>query len=489
LSITLNFIKEILYEDVLGNGFCDIDNFCMNSKESKFGCCFVGINGNRHDGGEFIKEALSKGAVGLIVEKKHLSSYLSNCKEYHKKTWCIGVSDVKKSLIKLAYHWRLKFNIPFIGITGSVGKTTTKEIIGSMLSKYRAHIPLISFQSQNSILGLALTLLKLRDFHTIAVCELGINKIGEMDVLARALRPDLAIIVNVKNVHASGLGDIKAIAKEKCILANHVKSDGVVIVNGDNKIILNHIKKCNIIRFGVSQENDFRLLESRYFCDYSKNIVGINRRLDGSSCFEVREVEFKLNSLSDGFASCVLAAIATADVLNIPMDVVIDGIESFYPVSRRGNIIRFSSFDNFIVDNSWNANPASMVDAIVAFGRMNSSNQKMVILGDMLELNESEVDEHVKLLNSCIKEYTFLKEIVVIGKLFSLASIKIDVDFEIVKFSNWEDSVDYVTEKFFDGYSILVKGSRGMKLGKIVEALSSCVNIVFNGSAGISAYM
>jgi UDP-N-acetylmuramoyl-tripeptide--D-alanyl-D-alanine ligase len=489
LSIPFSFIKEVLQEDALGNGFCDINHFCINSKESKSGCCFVGISGNRYDGGEFIREALLKGAVGLIVEKKHLEEYISNCSDYHKKTWCIGVSDVRKSLIKLASHWRLKFDIPFIGVTGSVGKTTTKELIGSILIKHKTHVPLVSFRSQNSILGLALTLLKLRSFHTVAVCEVGINNVGEMDVLACALKPDIAIITNVKNVHVSGLGSIKEIVKEKCILANYIRDNGVVVIDGDNEEISNRIKENNVIKFGVNKENDFRIIETRYFCDFSKNIIGIRTKSENFLSFGVKEVGFKLNSLSDGFSLCALAAIAASTTLNIPSDVIVNALEGFYPVSRRGNIIRFYSFDNFIVDNSWNANPASMNDAIVAFGRMNSSSKKMVVLGDMLELGDLEIDEHEKLLNSCIKEYAFLRDIVVIGKIFSSVAGRVNSDFEIAKFSNWCDSMDLITRRFLDGYSILIKGSRGMQLGKIVEALSNYVDVVFNGSLGISAYM
>lgn len=347
----------------------------INSKEIKKNELFIPLKGSKFDGHDYIEDAIKNGALISLSEKK-----LENPTFPY-----IIVNDCRKAFLDIAAYYRKSLNIKIIAVTGSVGKTSTKEMIASVLStQYKV---LKTKGNLNNDLGLPMSILSIKPYHEVAVLEIGINHFGEMDVLGSVAKPDIAIITNIADCHLENLIDRAGVYKAKSELFNHLASNkSIIILNGDDGILgqIDKISNYKIMKFGLSNENDV----------YASNIKELGLKgIEGCLHIYKSQASFTLNKSGLHSIYNMLCASCVASILNISIDKIIKGANSNTPLPGHGLIINTPKFT--ILDESYNANPASMHACLNMLEK--TQGRKIAILGDMGELGESEKDLHKQL--------------------------------------------------------------------------------------------
>jgi UDP-N-acetylmuramoyl-tripeptide--D-alanyl-D-alanine ligase len=448
------FVQSVLHVSLYGKGDALIDQISYDSRTIVKGDTFVAITGQNHNGNIYIRDVLEKGASGLLIHESYIDFYIHECKEFHATTWCIGLADTKKSLLQLAKAWRELFTIPVIGITGTVGKTTTKEMLGVALSK-AGHTPLVPLNSQNSMLGLALTLLKLRTFHTIAVCEVGINQKGEMDILADVLRPDIAIITHIGSGHLEGLKNIQTVASEKAKLAQFLdKSHGIVIFQNVQKdLLLEFFYHAHCVTYGSSDESNIQF-----------SIVSIDNNMSQISVLiDNKFYLINLNSIHQGVINSAMIVASVFKVLSIDIGIIENVFLDFKNITGRFNVIQSSLYKGIIINDAYNANPESMKACIDAFASYVTSHNKIIVLGDMFELGDHSEKFHRDVL---LYAMIYFNKIILYGNYFkkSCEDIYIKNNNNIILFDEKLFLGLYILEKIQESNIICIKGSRSLGL-------------------------
>jgi UDP-N-acetylmuramoyl-tripeptide--D-alanyl-D-alanine ligase len=417
--------------------FYDSSGVCTDTRAIKNDALFIALKGANFNGNLFAQEALLRGAKYAIVDE---NQYADNKRIFH-------VPDSLVFLQKLANHHRKQFSIPVIGITGSNGKTTTKELINSVLS--RKYNTLCTIGNLNNHIGVPLTLLSLNNSHQIAVIEMGANKPGDIQELVDIAEPTVGIITNIGKAHLEGFKTLDGVIKTKTELFSFVKNqNGTIIYNFDDEIISQHLKsypfqmsygKNNVahIRGQLIELNPFVVLKWER-ASYLSSLIPTH--LIGSYNF----YNF-------------LAAIAVGVFFDVPYQQINEAILSYKPTNNRSQVLN-SKLNTLIVD-CYNANPSSMTSALESFVSNNHAN-KWVILGDMLELGEESIPEHKKIIRFCndnnLNYYT-------VGKIFKELNAK--------GFSDITDLEEFLISNPLSNQLILLKGSRGISLEKIIPHL------------------
>ncbi|MCC8066319.1 MAG: UDP-N-acetylmuramoyl-tripeptide--D-alanyl-D-alanine ligase [Clostridiales bacterium] len=370
----------------------EICSVMTDSRKAEPGCLFAAIKGERVDGHDFIPAVLEKGALCVITEREPEELEIQTEK---KSTDCAGKPSLCGNYIKvestiaalgaLAAYYLEQLAIPVVGITGSVGKTSTKEMIAAVLSqKYRT---LKTAGNFNNELGLPLTIFRLREEDQIAVLEMGINHFGEMHRLAGIAKPDTCVITNIGQCHLEFLGDRDGVLRAKTEIFDYLRPDGHIILNGDDDklITVNEVKGIQPTFFGIGTENDI----------YADQIV--KKGLDGIECRICVAKQQETGSFTvlipiPGIHMVMNALAATAVGLQygLTFDEIRAGIESLQPVSGRFHMVHTDLFT--IIDDCYNANPVSMKASLEVL--QDGLNRKVAILGDMGELGTEEEEMH-----------------------------------------------------------------------------------------------
>lgn len=388
---------------------------------------FIAIKGNNYDGNDFIAEAIKKGAIYCITDKD-----INNKK-------CIKVLDIKKLIFDLTNYIRCKYNIPLIAITGSNGKTTTKELIYQILkSKYNI---LKSEGNNNNIYGVSKTLFNLDEKYDLILLELGSNHSGEISYLSKMCNPTYSIITNIGTSHIGNFKSRKNIFKEKISILDGMK-EKKLIVNGDDK----YLKKLNYYKCGINYGNNLVAYNLR--SDYNK--LNFNIHIDSEY-----EVEFNYPIMH--FINDILLAIKTALDFNIDMKDIVEGIKNFNNIDMRMNIIKTSKY--VIINDCYNSSFESLKGGINYLKTL--SGNKIIILGDILELGSYSKKIHKK-VNRYLRP---VKDSLVLTKGEYTKYIN------GIHFKNNADIIEYLKGMDLKGKYIYVKGSRKMKLEEIVKYL------------------
>lgn len=343
----------------------------MDSRLVQKDYIFLASVGERVDGHSFIDEVFDKGALAVICEKAPAAP----------KGPYILVEDSLQALKDIAAWYRTQLDIKVVGITGSVGKTSTKEFISSVLEqKYKV---LKTEGNYNNEIGLPLTILKITGEHEIAVLEMGISNFGEMHRLSKIAQPDICVITNIGQCHLENLGSRQGILKAKSEIFDFMSKDGRVCVNGDDDMLvtLQEVKGRKPVRFGLHEENDIS----------ASDIVSMG--LFGSSCtIHLGEQVFSAEVPLPGSHMVLnaLAATAVGTILEVPPNKIAEGIRAVKPVGGRSNIIRLEYYT--VIDDCYNANPVSMKAALDLLGMADT--RKVALLGDMGELGTDEAALH-----------------------------------------------------------------------------------------------
>ncbi|PIF06220.1 MAG: UDP-N-acetylmuramoyl-tripeptide--D-alanyl-D-alanine ligase [Draconibacterium sp.] len=411
-----------------------------DSRQIEKGSIFFALKGGNFNGNIFAEEALKKGAAYAVVDEKPFA--------ISEKT--ILVDNALKALQNLASHHRKELNIKILAITGSNGKTTTKELISNVLSqKFR-----VSFTqgNLNNHIGVPLTLLKMNSQTDFGIVEIGANHPGEIAMLCHIANPDYGIITNIGKAHLEGFGSIEGVIKAKTELYDYLaEKEGTAFYNSDNKILAEKVKIVkNSIGYGVNRaEFTGSPKMSAPFIgasiNFSSGTLNLNSQLIGNFNFEN-----------------IMAAACIGNYFNVAPEKIREAIETYSPENSRSQLINKN--DRKIIMDAYNANPTSMQASIKSF-ITNYPKEKTVILGDMLELGKYSAIEHQAIIDLLLT-YTDL-QVFLIGENFSKVADKTN----FITFENVDQLNDYITNNHQLNKHILIKGSRGIRLEKVLEVL------------------
>ncbi len=431
---------------LVGNNV-EITGISTDNRKAEKGHLFIAIVGQVHDGHKFISGAVENGASAVLVEK-----------EGNYNVPYILVKDTTRAYGAIAKAYKNKFNIPFVAVTGSVGKTTTKDMIASVLSqKYNT---LKTEGNFNNHIGVPITLLRLNENNECAVIEMGMNHFNEISYLTSLVEPDIAVITNVGVSHIENLGSREGILKAKCEIFEGMKSDGLKVLNFDNDMLASVKDKYeNICYYSMEGKADI----------YADNIV--EKGIEGISCtIHTPKFSFNADITIPGrhMVGNAMAATAAAIELGLSADEIARGINSFEPTGGRMEIIKANDYT--IINDVYNANPVSTKAGIdvIAYEK----GKKCCILGDMFELGEYGPKLHYEVGAYAVeKNIDTLICIGEISKNMYEGAVNTKGNTKIYYFENQEEFFAESNEIIEKGMTILVKASRGMHFEKTVEYL------------------
>jgi len=456
VSLRLSEIAEKIEGRILqGSPSLTFEKFNIDSRLTEPGELFFALVAGR-DGHDFVPEAINKGASGAVVSQKMAFP--------DKDVALIQVADTLLALQELARKVLLENPVKIVGITGSIGKTTTKEFAFKLLS--HNFVVLKSEWNFNNQLGLPLSLLKLTDRHQVAVLEMAMSGQGEISLLTRIAPPDIALITNINPVHLQFFKSIEEIALAKKEILDGTKNGGKVVLNGDDALVREIAKswKGEKIFFGLGEENDIRAQKV-----HKEGWQGISFELVyGKEAKEMCSPFFYESYLYN-----LLAAVSVGYALSLPFKDVFSQAGALKPLPTRGNLV-FLAKNIKLVDDSYNSNPVALESALKGLSAL-PSRRKVAVLGDMLELGEREGEYHFQAGRQAAN--LGWDELVTVGTLSKHmvegargAGMKKN---QIHSFDNSDKAAEEIESLIRDGDLVLVKGSRKIKMEKIVERLRS----------------
>ena len=430
-----------------------------DSRSTSKGTLFLPIIGKIFDGHDFIATAIKDGASGSLVQR----GLEGKIKAISGDATLILVDDTLKALGDIARFWRSKFEIPVIAVTGSSGKTTTKEMMAEIIGL--AKRVLKSRGNFNNLVGLPLTLLEMNTSHETAILEMGTNARGEIGRLTRIAKPDVGLITNIGPAHLEGLESMDVVKEEKWDLFNNMKNRGVAIINSDDDLLstLASHWKGKSVTFGIEKDADVRAER------ITKNVgMGANfiLKINGNSR------ELTMSTAGEHNVYNALAAAASSLAVGIEYDLICEGLTSFKPISGRMEILKLKN-GAFLIDDAYNANPASVSAALKTLKNLRGKHGSTVILGDMLELGvwAEEMHEGIgSLMADTGVDTIFLRG--ELARMVAKGAIKKGLKNDRIFFhETTEEIVAHLKSYLKKGDWMLVKGSRKMRMGEIVEEI------------------
>lgn len=432
-----------------------------DSRKLKKGELFVALKGERFDGHDFIPQAIKKGAAGVVVKR---GFPILEINTPPKDFFIIQVKDCLKALGDLAHFLRKKSDVKVIAITGSNGKTTTKEMTALVLKEHFEHV-LKSEGNMNNLIGLPLSLLHLTPETKVAVLEMGMNHPGEIRRLAEIACPDIGLITNIGPAHLEGLGSLPNIQKAKGELFKMLKGDNFALVNYDDPLIKEIAQDCKAkrITFGLHKGAEVSGKDIRFFKDGSVNFKLIT---------STDEVVIKLKAYGIHHVYNALAAAATGIVLGVKLSEISRGLSRFSPLKGRSQIIELNN-GIMLIDETYNANPVSMEIALKTLNALKGKGRGVAVLGDMLELGIASKFYHKKIGRVAAKTGT--DYLVLLGEFAPLvaqgASASGFTAERIFIGKDCKEIAFYLKCLLNKGDWVLIKGSRGMQMERVIEYL------------------
>ena len=423
---------------------CNISN---DSRDIKKDTIYAAIVGERLDGHDFARAALENGAIAAIVEKRVTEKD-------------ILVKDTRRALKDIAMGYRSRFDIPFLAVTGSSGKTTTKDMLYFAVSESRK--TLRNLGNLNSEIGLPMTVFNLDESHECAVLEMGMYVQGEIDYLAEIVKPHFAIITNVGVAHIQSAGSRENILKAKMEIANYMTQSDVLLINGDNDMLQTvdtGAIKPSVYKYGLEEHNDIRLIS------YETTESGMKIRADILG----KIIEYEIPTLGIHNIYNSLSVMGLCSLMGLDMKKSAEGIRKYQPSKYRMEIKSVSG--KTLIEDFYNANPDSLRASIETFRQMQGE-RKVAVLADMLELGEISEKEH---MNAGIQASEIFDVIICIGsdaKYIGKGAIENGFDKgRVYYFANNEEAVSEINSILRPGDAVLMKGSRGMKLEEVAESI------------------
>lgn len=416
-----------------------------DSRNTPNGSIFFALKGARFNGNQYATKALESGCSYAIVDEA----------EYAISPNIILVNDCLKTLQQLANYHRNILKIPIIAITGTNGKTTTKELVTSVLSK--EHKTISTEGNLNNHIGVPLTLLRMKKDDEIAVIEMGANHIGEIKTLCEIAEPNYGLITNIGHAHLEGFGSYENIIRTKGELYDYIRTrkEGKLFVDYDNPILRKLSENITSIYYGLENDDEQFL---------TGKVISANPYLtfQWKMAKNYHTVETKL--IGDYNLSNALAAITIGKYFGINGDLISKAISEYKPNNNRSQLKETNK--NMLIVDSYNANPTSMLAALQNFEHMNVKN-KVLILGEMKELGSDSRMEHQRIIDY-IQHHEFSK-VFLVGENFKHI-IPTSNNF-FTNFANVNELLEYLQKNPIEGNYVLLKGSRGVQLEKAIEFL------------------
>lgn len=441
---------------LLGDPLTPVEHISLNSNTMKGNDLFVPLIGEKVDAHRFLAQAFQNGAAAALTSE-HLAA-----PEGAAGVW-IQVEDTRKALQAIGSYCRSRLNLPIVGITGSVGKTTTREMVAAALSAQRRVFKTPG--NYNSQVGVPVTLSEISGEDEIAVLELGMSEPGEMTVIARIAAPDMAVITNIGVTHIGQLGSQENIYREKMSIQDGLKPGGTLILNGDDPWLARSRAKegCRAVYYGTGEH-----------CGYQAQDI---RLTDGYPSFEAvcrgKRIPVKLGVMGRHQVGNALAALAVADLNGVDLEAAAAALEAFR--GYQGRQQRYERDGILYIDDTYNASPVSMKAAVDILSCLNRPGRRIAVLADMKELGKEEerfhreVGEYVgESRTDLLLTYGGLAEAIRAGALKARPGLL------TVHFQNREELEQYLLTHLREGDAVLLKGSNSMKLGEVAQYVCQC---------------
>ncbi len=418
---------------------------CTDTRKTEPKSLFICLKGENFNANEFATQAIENGCLYAIVDEEKFITHPN----------IFLVENALIALQSLANFHRKQFQIPVLAITGSNGKTTNKELIHAVLEKKYHTIATIG--NLNNHIGVPLTLLRLRDEHEFLIVEMGANHQGEIAALCEISEPDYGLITNIGKAHLEGFGGIEGVKKGKSELYQYIrKKNGKVFLNGDDPVLKDLAKGINSMTYGSESGNNVvgHEIGNGEFLSFSFSITR-----NGAS--ENDSIKVKTNLIGTYNLSNCLAAVCVGNYFSVSQENIAEALQNYQPNMNRSQMV--ITKNNKIILDAYNANPNSMRLAIENFAKLPSTN-KLVLLGDMFELGAHSKEEHLNIIN-LLKENQIINAILV-GNAFNELNIA-----PYRYFKTTADCKAYLAETDLKQFTVLIKGSRGMKMEALQEVL------------------
>ncbi|NWG02184.1 MAG: UDP-N-acetylmuramoyl-tripeptide--D-alanyl-D-alanine ligase [Syntrophaceae bacterium] len=431
-----------------------------DSRTIREGELFIALKGARFDGHHFAKEVLEKKAGGVVIDEDKGRNIRWNG---YRPRAVIAVQDTLLALGNLAHDWRRKYRTPMVALTGSNGKTTTKEMIATCLE---TTFPVLKTKGNlNNLIGLPLTLLTLTEKERVVVLEMGMNVPGEIRRLTEIAEPDIGLITNIQKAHLEGLGTVERVKEEKGELFRRMRRDGTILVNQDDPLVidLSHHYPGQKITFGIK---------------HPAEVMAKEIRLRGSEgtfftlIFEKEAMEVHLRLLGRHFVPNALCAIAIACLFGVDVKQAKEALEHLQPFPMRMEIISLRG-EKMLINDAYNANPSSMELALETLAEVKGEGRAVAVLGDMLELGGFTKEAHEQLGEKvCQLPIDFLIALGEEAAVVVESAIRHGFPKERANVvESHSEAISRLRPMIQSGDWVLVKGSRGMAMEKIVEGL------------------
>lgn len=442
---------------IISEGGCS--SFTAVSTDSRKvgpGELFVPLVGERFDGHDYITAALESGASAALTHKDGIGA---------DGRLLIRVRDTSAALRGLAAYYRSKFSIPFVGITGSVGKTSTKDMIASVLGR-RFNV-LSTEGNLNNEIGVPLTVFRLKADHEAAVLEMGMSGLGEISRLTAIVRPCVAVITNIGMAHIEKLGSRQNILKAKLEILEGLDENGLVVLNRDDSLLdgVRSLLRHRTVSYGMEEGADYRA-------------ANINSNGEGGIDFELtaggRSYDAHLNAPGAHNIYNALAAAAAGRELGVSMEDVIEGIAACKPGKMRMNIISANGLK--VINDTYNASPQSMKAALDVLEEIGVTGGRIAVLGDMLEMGSWAKDAHLEVGRYAAgKKLSRLLTVGPNAAYIAQGAVEAGFPEEAVSvFPGNREAIRFIEKIVQDEDTILIKGSRGMKMEELANRLTAC---------------
>ncbi|MDD4601578.1 UDP-N-acetylmuramoyl-tripeptide--D-alanyl-D-alanine ligase [bioreactor metagenome] len=423
-----------------------------DTRKVRPGDLFIALQGERFDGHDFIPQAIQNGAVGIVISREENLSFDDNVA-------IIKVGNTLSALQNLARFHRQRFAIPVIAVTGSNGKTTTKDMIAAVLG---SRFTILKTEANyNNEIGLPLTLLDLNLHHDVAIVEMGMRGLGQIKELTDIALPSIGVITNVGETHMELLGSLENIATAKAELVESLPKAGRAILNGDNAFVREMGQKtdASVIFYGIADG-----------CDVQGVNVKINENSMTISAKYLGEIaELFVPTVGRHNVYNVLAAVAVGLVLGLSFDEIRQGIRHFTGSAMR---LSFETKGNYtIINDAYNASPLSMEAAVDTLAEI-AKGRKVVVLGDMLELGQVAVEAHQRIGRKVGN--SGIEVVITVGEMaaYIAQEARVSGSNVVIACKNHEEAENALKQHLMPGDTVLLKGSRGMQMEKLLDAVS-----------------
>ena len=418
---------------------------CTDTRKIEKGSIFFALKGDNFNANGFAKKAIELGCEYAVIDDE----------AYFESEQMLLVDDALIALQSLANYHRQQLHIPFLSITGSNGKTTTKELIATVLSK--KYKTLATFGNLNNHIGVPLTLLSIKPEHEFAIIEMGANHQGEIEQLSRIAQPDYGLITNIGKAHLEGFGGLEGVKKGKSELYRYIEEKkGKIFIHQDDSTLIDLAKNNSCISYGKSNSCDFIGQD----CSKEETVsLKVKSKADQRDWSEIPSIETNIIG-NYNFINC-LAACAIGSYFGVQEQDIIHALENYHPNMNRSQLIKTKT--NTILLDAYNANPNSMKAAIDNFSNLKVEN-KIALLGDMFELGEYSAMEHQAVIDLLLQKG--IENVILVGPMFSATN-----HLPYKSFSSLQECRDFLIKQTITQSTILIKGSRGMKMETLAEVL------------------